>query len=72
MKRFFILMMLCASTLFTFADTAYEKKIEEIQMKYYTIFKYGYQRPPTSEDYMTVAFGGMALVMLEYALEYPN
>ena len=64
--------MLCASTLFTFADTAYEKKIEEILMKYYTIFKYGYQRPPSSEDYMTVAFGGMDLVMLEYALEYPN
>ena len=72
MKRFFILLVLCASTLFTFADTAYEKKIEEILMKYYTIFKYGYQRPPSSEDYMTVAFGGMNLVMLEYALEYPN
>ena len=72
MKRFFILLVLCASTLFTFADTAYEKKIEEILMKYYTIFKYGYQRPPSSEDYMTVAFGGMDLVMLEYALEYPN
>ena len=72
MKRFFILLVLCVSTLFTFADTAYEKKIEEILMKYYTIFKYGYQRPPSSEDYMTVAFGGMELVMLEYALEYPN
>lgn len=72
MKRFFILLVLCVSTLFTFADTAYEKKIEEILMKYYTIFKYGYQRPPNSEDYMTVAFGGMELVMLEYALEYPN
>jgi len=72
MKRFFILLVLCASTLFTFADTAYEKKIKEIAMKYYTIFKYGYQRPPSSEDYITVAFGGMDLVMLEYALEYPN
>ena len=72
MKRIFTLMMLCASTLFTFADTAYEKKIEEIRMKYYTIFKYGYQKPPSSEDYMTVALGGMGLVMLEYALEYPN
>ena len=73
MKRFLVLIVvLCASMLSLFADTAYEKKTQEIMMKYYTIFKYGYQRPATSEDYIEVAYGGYELTMLTYQLQYPD
>lgn len=77
MKRFFILLVLCASTLFTFAETAYEKKVEDIKTKYFSIFKYGYQRTLTMEDYFIISMSGgidgaTALAAMDYALKYPD
>ena len=55
MKRIFILMMLCASVLSLFAETAYEKKVNEIKMEYFLFFKNGFYSAATMEDYYLIS-----------------
>jgi hypothetical protein len=48
--------MLCVSALSIIAETAYDKKMNEIIQKYFSIFKYGYQRPLSNDDRMAIAY----------------
>ena len=62
MKRTFILMMLCASTLLVLAETAYEKKLNEIKLKYISISMNGYNKPLSREDLIGIElYGGVDL-----------
>ena len=77
MKRIFILMMLCASVLSLFAETAYEKKVNEIKMEYFLFFKNGYYTAATMEDYYLISMlggvdGALAMALVDYGLKYPD
>lgn len=77
MKRIFILMMLCASVLSLFAETAYEKKVNEIKMEYFLFFKNGFYSAATMEDYYLISMlggvdGALAMAQLDYGLKYPD
>ena len=77
MKRIFILMMLCASVVSLFAETAYEKKVNEIKMEYFLFFKNGYYTAATMEDYYLISMlggvdGALAMAQLDYGLKYPD
>lgn len=77
MKRIFILMMLCASVLSLFAETAYEKKVHEIKMEYFLFFKNGFYSAATMEDYYLISMlggvdGALAMAQLDYGLKYPD
>jgi hypothetical protein len=74
MKRFFILMMLCASTLSIFAETAYEKKVAEICTKYYCYGTYGYNRGLDTGDLFAIAMlgaeGAATIALMDYGTKY--
>ena len=77
MKRIFILIMLCASVLSLFAETAYEKKVNEIKMEYFLFFKNGYYTAATMEDYYLISMlggvdGALAMALVDYGLKYPD
>ena len=77
MKRIFILMMLCASVLSLFAETAYEKKVNDIKMEYFLFFKNGFYSAATMEDYYLISMlggidGALAMALLDYGLKYPD
>ena len=74
MKRIFILMMLCVSVLSLFAETAYEKKVNEIKMEYFLFFKNGFYSAATMEDYYLISMlggvdGALAMAQLDYGLK---
>lgn len=77
MKRIFILMMLCASVISLLAETAYEKKVNDIKMEYFLFFKNGFYSAATMEDYYLISMlggvdGALAMAQLDYGLKYPD
>ena len=76
MKKLFLLAMLfIAGVVPVLAQqTAYEKKVEDICIKYYCYGKYGYNGGLDMKDMLTISmFGAEAaarLVLVNYALEY--
>lgn len=66
--------LMCLASLVMYADqqTAYEKKVDQINRKYYCLFTYGYERRLTTQDEYNIAAFGASLAAANYVLEYPT
>lgn len=71
-KVFLFALAILVPVMGVLAETPYEKQKEKIVAKYYSILTYGYERSLSTEDYMTIAFGGFELAAYNYLLQYPS